>query len=117
MELEEENEFVEEPGVHEPRFGGYDFVFVDELALGQTCSVCLVAMRNPVQTMCGHRFCEDCLLGTFRWHVSFCASFPFKFIYVYYFTLLYYEYCSKIKVTDLHQYLRTTPKTAVRTTN
>lgn len=57
--------------VHDPGFGGYDFVFVDELSLGQTCSVCLVAMRDPVQTTCGHRFCEDCLLGTFRWCVYF----------------------------------------------
>ena len=53
--------------VHEPRFGGYDFVFVDQLSPGQTCPICLVVMRNPVQTTCGHRFCEDCLLGTFRY--------------------------------------------------
>lgn len=50
----------------EPLYGGYDFVFVDELSPGQTCSICLVAMRSPVQTVCGHRFCEDCLVGTFR---------------------------------------------------
>ena len=25
-----------------------------------------LAMRNPVQTFCGHRFCEECLVGTFR---------------------------------------------------
>ena len=60
--------------VHEPGFGGHDFVFVDELSLGQTCSICLVAMRNPVQTMCGHRFCEDCLLRTFRCCVLFLCS-------------------------------------------
>ena len=47
-------------------FGGYDFVFVDEPSPGQTCSICLTAMRNPVQTFCGHRFCEECLVGTFR---------------------------------------------------
>lgn len=40
-------------------------MFVDKLSPGQTCSICLVAMRNPVQTVCGHRFCEDCLVGTF----------------------------------------------------
>lgn len=61
---------IEEPVLDEhndePLYGGYDFVFVDELSPGQTCSICLVAMRNPVQTVCGHRFCEDCLVGTFR---------------------------------------------------
>nr|XP_058952595.1 TNF receptor-associated factor 4-like [Pocillopora verrucosa] len=50
----------------EPELGGHDFVFVDELSLGQICPICLVAMCNPVQTVCGHRFCESCLLGTFR---------------------------------------------------
>lgn len=50
----------------EPRIGGHDFVFVDELSPGQTCSICLLAMRSPVQTVCGHRFCESCLLETFR---------------------------------------------------
>lgn len=62
---------IEEPVLDEhndePLYGGYDFVFVDELSPGQTCSICLVAMRNPVQTVCGHRFCEDCLVGTFRY--------------------------------------------------
>ena len=52
--------------IDEPLYGGYDFVFVDQLSPGQTCSICLGAMRNPVQTVCGHRFCEDCLVGTFR---------------------------------------------------
>ncbi|RMX45093.1 hypothetical protein pdam_00014026 [Pocillopora damicornis] len=50
----------------EPESGGHDFVFVDELSPGQTCPICLVAMCNPVQTVCGHRFCESCLQGTFR---------------------------------------------------
>ena len=62
----EELEDLDEHNDESP-YGGYDFVFVDELSPGQTCSICLVAMRNPVQTVCGHRFCEDCLVGTFRY--------------------------------------------------
>ena len=47
-------------------FGGYDFEFVDELSECQKCSICLLAMRDPVQTQCGHRFCETCLMRSFR---------------------------------------------------
>ncbi|XP_022784910.1 TNF receptor-associated factor 6-like [Stylophora pistillata] len=51
---------------YEPELGGHDFEFVDKLSPGQRCSICLTAMCNPVQTVCGHRFCKSCLLGTFR---------------------------------------------------
>ena len=84
MEPAEELEiyFVED-NVHEARFGGYDFVFVDELSPGQTCSICLLAMRNPVQTTCGHRFCGDCLVGTFRCHVlSYACSLYMKNVFL-----------------------------------
>ncbi|KAL9959365.1 hypothetical protein ACROYT_G032681 [Oculina patagonica] len=46
--------------------GGYDFEFVDELPPCQTCPICFLAMRNPVQTSCGHRFCKTCLLKALR---------------------------------------------------
>ena len=42
--------------------GGYDFEFEDELSMDQMCPISLVAMRNPVHTTCGHRFCEESLL-------------------------------------------------------
>ena len=50
----------------EEEAAGYDFEFVDELLPCQACSICFLAMRNPVQTMCGHRFCETCLLKAIR---------------------------------------------------
>lgn len=67
---------MEEEFGDEPRIGGYDVVFVDEVSPRQTCPVCLLAMRNPVQTVCGHRFCESCLLETFRYIIicSVCVS-------------------------------------------
>ena len=46
--------------------GGYNIEFVDELSECQQCSICLLAMRNPVQTPCGHRFCKSCLLKSLR---------------------------------------------------
>ena len=58
---------MEEALEGEPRIGGHDFVFVDELSPGQTCSICHLAMRSPVQTVCGHRFCERCLVKAFRY--------------------------------------------------
>ena len=51
--------------------GGYDFEFLDDLYSGYCCPICLVVMRNPVQTTCGHRFCKECLLGTFRYPCYF----------------------------------------------
>ena len=63
---------MEEAFEDEPRIGGHDFEFIDELSKGQTCPVCLLAMRSPVQTVCGHRFCESCLLEAFR-YMTWCA--------------------------------------------
>ncbi|XP_015776101.1 PREDICTED: TNF receptor-associated factor 6-like [Acropora digitifera] len=46
---------------------GYDFEFVDELSPDHRCSICLLGMRNPVQTAkCGHRFCDGCLVKALR---------------------------------------------------
>ena len=56
--LHQENQF---------RFGGYDNEFVDEVLPSQKCPVCLLTMRDAVQTsVCGHRFCRDCLHGILR---------------------------------------------------
>jgi len=51
---------------HSATIGGFDFIYEDELSQEQKCPICLLAMRNPVQTRCGHRFCESCLLESFR---------------------------------------------------
>jgi len=49
------------------RFGGYDYEFVDEVSDSQKCPVCLLPMRDAVQTSeCGHRFCKDCLQRILR---------------------------------------------------
>lgn len=49
-------------------FGGYDYEFVDKVSDSQTCPVCLLPMKDAVQTTeCGHRFCNDCLHGILRY--------------------------------------------------
>ena len=40
---------------------GYDARFVEPLLKRHECPICLYAMRNPVQTECGHLFCKGCL--------------------------------------------------------
>ncbi len=51
----------------QPHFGGYEYEFVDHVSDSQKCPVCLLPMRDAVQTSeCGHRFCEDCLHGILR---------------------------------------------------
>ncbi|KAK2152699.1 hypothetical protein LSH36_321g06004 [Paralvinella palmiformis] len=40
---------------------GYDAAFSPDLDEKYKCPVCLVALRDPLQTVCGHRFCRVCL--------------------------------------------------------
>lgn len=40
---------------------GYEAKFVHPLLKRHECPICLFAMRNPVQTECGHLFCRQCL--------------------------------------------------------
>eukprot|EP00731_Ephydatia_muelleri_P038736 Em0885g1a len=40
---------------------GYDQRFVHPLLKRHECPICLLAMRDPVQTECGHLFCRECL--------------------------------------------------------
>lgn len=65
-ELEVEIGVVDEEEI-QPRFGGYEYEFVDEVSPNQKCPVCLLPMKDAVQTSdCGHRFCRDCLQGIMR---------------------------------------------------
>ena len=44
-----------------PKSSGYECKFVYPLLKRHECPICLLAMRNPMQTECGHLFCRDCL--------------------------------------------------------
>ncbi|XP_065679646.1 TNF receptor-associated factor 6 isoform X3 [Hydra vulgaris] len=44
----------------ENRFGGYNAHFLHELSDEHECPVCKMALREPILTACGHRFCLSC---------------------------------------------------------
>ena len=46
--------------------GGYDEYFDPPLENKYECSICLLGLREPVQTRCGHRFCGGCILRSLR---------------------------------------------------
>ena len=56
-----------EPPFHENyRSEGYDEYFDPPLENKYECPICLLGLREPVQTLCGHRFCRGCILRSIR---------------------------------------------------
>ncbi|XP_045603666.1 TNF receptor-associated factor 6 isoform X2 [Procambarus clarkii] len=43
---------------------GYDYEFVPVLDSKYECAICLLGLRSPVQTACGHRFCKECIFNS-----------------------------------------------------
>ena len=43
------------------RIDGFDEVFDPAVSTDYECPVCMLVLRNPVQTQCGHRFCAACI--------------------------------------------------------
>ena len=63
LQLEDEGVFDHE----EQSSGGFDYEFIDKVLDSQKCVVCLLPMRDAVQTHCGHRFCYTCLAKSLRY--------------------------------------------------
>lgn len=45
---------------------GYDYEFVPVPDSKYECSICLLVLREPRQTKCGHRFCKGCIIKWLR---------------------------------------------------
>ncbi|EQB79166.1 TNF receptor-associated factor 6 [Camelus ferus] len=45
---------------------GYDVEFDPPLESKYECPICLMALREAVQTPCGHRFCKACIIKSIR---------------------------------------------------
>ena len=43
------------------RIDGFDEIFDPTVSTDYECPVCMLVLRNPVQTQCGHRFCAACI--------------------------------------------------------
>ena len=41
--------------------GGFDYEFDPPLSDDPMCSICHLALKIPVQTLCGHKVCRECL--------------------------------------------------------
>ncbi|XP_011671902.2 TNF receptor-associated factor 6-A [Strongylocentrotus purpuratus] len=53
-------------GAESPLPSGYDYHFEPTLDPKYECPICLMCLRDPVQTECGHRFCSDCIKRCLR---------------------------------------------------
>ena len=49
---------------------GYDEEFVHEVDGDFECLICQLALKEPVQTRCGHRYCSACLAEHLRRYVE-----------------------------------------------
>nr|ALJ01851.1 TRAF [Mizuhopecten yessoensis] len=47
--------------LNQGREDGYDFEFVLPREDKYDCPICLLVLREPYQTECGHRFCQNCI--------------------------------------------------------
>lgn len=45
---------------------GWDLQFVPARSEKYDCPICLLVLREPMQTECGHRFCKSCILKWLR---------------------------------------------------
>ena len=59
----------------ETRSEGYDEFFDPPLESKYECPICLLGLREPVQTSCGHRFCGECIKRSLRLVLKVCIQY------------------------------------------
>ncbi|XP_065181189.1 TNF receptor-associated factor 5-like [Sycon ciliatum] len=52
--------------------GGYQAEFVTSMDPNLKCSICLLVLRDAMQTPCGHRFCRDCIAPVLKGKKPLC---------------------------------------------
>ena len=67
-------------------------MFVRDLAEEFKCAICLLGLKEPVQTACGHRFCRYCMRGMIRLVVTLPSSSYVMFLVI---TLYLVRYTSE----------------------
>ena len=45
---------------------GFDEMFVPPPPDVYECPICLLVLNQPMQTVCGHRFCKGCIFKVLR---------------------------------------------------
>ena len=57
---------------------GWDHEFYPKPDNKYECPICLFVLRDPIQTMCGHRFCCECIQQWLRYSFSWLLECPVR---------------------------------------
>ena len=86
---------------------GYEYEFCPPADSKYMCPVCLMVLREPVQTDCGHRFCKACIQRWIRWEAHECHHSNvnvFVVIFVNVFVVVI-TVCSSLSLVNLLMFL------------
>ena len=70
---------------------GYPEEFIESLHPRYECPICFLALREPLQLPCGHRFCEICF-----------SKVPERYVFL----ILFFLFSFYISISDTHDVLK-----------